>query len=68
MPFPKTKDELEAAGYRYVNSGQCTAQSCLAPVEWWRTPKNAKMPLDVGTLEPHWATCKAVAKFRKRTT
>jgi hypothetical protein len=70
MPFPKTKSELEAAGYRFSNSGQCSARICLAPIEWYRTPKGKKMPFDLaksdGIMEPHFATCPAVKQFGSR--
>ena len=64
MPFPRTDTELEAAGYEFENKATC--RGCSAEIEWWRTPKGKAIPLDPGTLEPHWATCKAASQFRKR--
>ena len=66
MSFPKTKAELETAGYGYAESRQCSARECLAPIELWWTPNGRKIPLNVGTLEPHFATCPAVKNFRKK--
>jgi hypothetical protein len=64
MPFPKTEDELIAAGYRYRNTGVC--RGCKAPIHWWATPAKKNMPLDPGTLEPHWATCPERERFKKK--
>ena len=55
MPFPKTEVELKEQGYRFVSQGKC--RGCHADIEWWDTPKNKLIPLDPGTMEPHWATC-----------
>ena len=65
MAFPRTKAELEAAGYRYNNTGQCSA--CLRAIEWWWTPKGRKLPFDVEAeaMVPHFASCPQVSKFRK---
>ncbi len=60
--FPKTDTELKAAGYEYANSGKCRA--CSAAIAWYRTPKAKMIPLDEGTLEPHWATCSDPDQFR----
>jgi hypothetical protein len=68
MPFPKTKVELEAQGYRLSNTGQCSARSCLAPIEWWWTPNKKKLPFTVSgeTVTPHFADCPAAKAFKKR--
>lgn len=63
MPFPKTKDELTAAGYKYDNKSRC--RGCNSEIEWWITPKGKKMPLDPGTMEPHWGTCPQAQDFRR---
>ena len=62
MPFPKTDTEFNQAGYVYENKGKC--RGCGADIEWWRTPKGKAMPLDAGTLEPHWSTCPNAKEFR----
>lgn len=64
MPFPKTETELRAAGYEPpMMSTKCTG--CGAEIEFWRTPKGKQIPLDSGTLEPHWSTCPKAEHFRK---
>ena len=63
MPFPKTDTELVAAGYEFENKVKCRA--CGADIEFWLTPRGKHMPLDVGTLEPHWSTCTKAGEFRK---
>jgi hypothetical protein len=62
MPFPKTDTELAAQGYSFNSRGRC--KGCNAEMEWWNTPKGKLIPLDPGTLEPHWATCPVADRFR----
>jgi hypothetical protein len=68
MPFPKTLDELKAAGYRFEQHATCKGEDCKATVEWWRTPRGGKMPVDVdekGNVKSHFATCPNVNDFRR---
>lgn len=63
MQFPKTDTELKAQGYQFDNTAKC--RGCNAEIEWWVTPKSKKIPLDPGTMEPHWATCPNADDFRE---
>jgi hypothetical protein len=65
MPFPKTDDELAKAGYKYEGTSRCTGANCKAEIAWYRTPKGKHIPLNEGTLEPHWTTCADSEAFRK---
>lgn len=65
MPFPTTEAEFAAQGYKFTSRSHC--RGCGAEIEWWTTPKCKMIPLDPGTLEPHWATCANAEKFRKKT-
>jgi hypothetical protein len=70
MPFPNTRQALEANGYEY--RGDITCTSCNVPIEMWNTPKGNVMPLDFtdeGGMEicvPHFATCKTPAMYSRR--
>jgi hypothetical protein len=61
--FPRTDTELAAQGYEFKNKGTC--KGCRAEIEWWTTPKGKSIPLDAGTLEPHWSNCPNAGDFRK---
>lgn len=61
--FPRTDTDLAAQGYQFENKGIC--RGCHAEIEWWTTPKLRMIPLDPGTLEPHWATCQNAKEFRR---
>ncbi len=50
----KTDTELVAAGYKFVKKGKCRGESCGAELEWWETPRGKLMPIDPGTMQPHW--------------
>ena len=63
MPFPKTNTDLAAQGYVFDNSAHC--RGCGAEIDWYRTPKGKKIPLDPGTLEAHWSSCPKAKDFRK---
>jgi hypothetical protein len=45
MPLPSEFTDLQLAGYRYVGEGVC--RKCLAHLEWFRTPKNRRMPFSL---------------------
>lgn len=63
MAFPKTEEELAKAGYEFENKAKCSG--CGADIEWWLTPRQKHMPLDAGTMEPHWSTCPKAEDFRR---
>ena len=66
-PWPyNSPDKLRQAGYAFQAEGRCHASVCNAAIQWWKTPTGKLMPLDAATFEPHWATCKNAAKFKKR--
>lgn len=68
MPFPKTLDELRAAGYTFINHRKCIGPSCGAQIEMWRTPAGKNIPLDVdakGNVVAHFPSCPDLNQFRK---
>lgn len=60
--FPTTETGLKEAGYTFENTGTC--RGCGAEIAWYRTPKGKAIPLDEGTLIPHWGTCPNADDFR----
>lgn len=64
MPFPTTDTDLIAKGYTLEGRAKCKGPNCGKEIEWWRTPKGKRIPLDPGTMEPHWATCPDAQVFR----
>lgn len=65
MAFPKTEGELAAQGYRYMKTERCKGKTCTATLAWYLTPKGHWIPLEEGTLEPHFANCPDIKDFRK---
>jgi len=67
-PLPRTREGLEAAGYKYSTRGKC--RKCPASVQWFVTPNAAWMPFDMpgpdGEFDNHWATCPARESFKKK--
>lgn len=66
MPFPETVDQLIKAGYKFDRDANC--RGCGNAIEWWITPNNRKMPMDVdelGNVESHFSTCPQAKEFRK---
>lgn len=61
----KTDYELMKAGYKFDKKGKCRGENCQAEIEWWTTPKLKAIPIDPGTMQPHWATCPDRESFRK---
>lgn len=64
MSFPTTETGLKAKGYVFSGTGEC--RSCKAPLAWYDTPKGKAIPLDEGTLLPHWTTCPDSDKYRDK--
>lgn len=67
MSFPRTRAELQAAGYRFDTVGQCRGNRCHGELHWWWTPKGRRIPLDKDG-KPHWASCVDELQFRRRRT
>jgi len=80
VPIPEKREDLLAMGYVYDNDGYC--KGCGAPIEWWVTPKDKKMPMSVKEVKdetkgffapvekvirvPHWSDCPNAQEFRKK--
>lgn len=67
MPFPQTRDELIARGYKFSNHARCSG--CNEEIEWFETPRGKKMPFDLmadGTSKAvtHFTTCTEKDLFR----
>lgn len=67
-PLPKTRTDLEAAGYIFDGLAQC--KGCGAPVFWFTTPNAKRMAFNwkltgEDELEPHRDICPQVQEFRK---
>jgi hypothetical protein len=59
---PKTREDLEAAGYIFLDQAKC--RGCGAAIVWFSTPKGKRMPFDRATFEPHWASCPQAKEFK----
>jgi hypothetical protein len=62
MAFPQSTQEMEAFGYKKLNSIPCA--DCGAPLVYWRTPNGKRIPMNEGTATGHWGTC-PTPKFKK---
>lgn len=63
MQFPKTDTELRERGYQLNGTSLC--KGCNAKIDWWTTPNGKHIPMDSGTVEPHWNTCPKAKEFRR---
>lgn len=68
--FPKTREALERAGYKYLNTALCRGKTCKRHVEWWETPNGKRIPMDempdaTSEATAHWATCPDESRFRR---
>ncbi len=67
-PLPLTRAEMIAGGYTFSNKAPC--KGCGEEIEWWSSPKGARLPMNVMTKDPsgaiiHLETCSSSAEFRK---
>ena len=68
MSFPRDRDGMIAAGYTFSNHGVCKA--CKQEIEWWKTPRQKPIPMDLmqkpdSQAVSHFATCNDAPLFRK---
>lgn len=80
MAIPTKREDLVAMGYVFDNEATC--RGCGAPIEWWITPKDKKMPMSVVEVKdetktfpqpilrieriPHWSNCPNAQDFRRK--
>ena len=65
-PFPKGPKELARAGYIYVKDAHCQAKECGALIHWYKTPTGHWIAIDSIAKSPHWQSCAAPQRFRKK--
>lgn len=53
--LPRTVPEMLAKGYRFSNKAAC--KDCGVEIDWWTSPKGARLPMDSGTALVHMETC-----------
>jgi hypothetical protein len=58
-------DDLQRAGFTFLEMGQCRAPQCLARIAWWRTPAGGQVPVNPSDCQPHRATCRQPEYFRR---
>ena len=67
--WPKTPDEMRAAGYKGTNWGKC--RDCGARIYWAFTPIKEKMPTEevyeegVRKFRSHFTSCPAAEQRRR---
>lgn len=72
MPFPKTRDELVAARYRFESHARCKGVHCGAEIEYWRSwPNDKRMPFNLmpegnSPAVTHFTDCPDAEEFRSR--
>jgi hypothetical protein len=69
MTRRKTRQEIEADGFRFLREGSCSGRRCGASIEWWakggkETPFNP-MPQSSSPAVAHWNTCPDRVDFRR---
>jgi len=64
-PFPITPKEAIDDGYTLETAG-AVCSGCNAAIDWWKTPRDKKIPIDAGTFKPHWVTCPNAKQFRRK--
>lgn len=65
-PWPKTRDQLEDAGYHYSHDGTC--KGCGKSLTWVKTPSGKLMPLsavDADHFQSHFVDCPNAKDFKK---
>jgi hypothetical protein len=71
MTAPKTRADLERAGYKLENLGTCSSLLCKQRIQWVITPAGKRSPYDLmpqaeSPAVSHFATCVDQARFRRK--
>lgn len=71
MAFPRTRDELIAAGYNFEDHARCKGVNCRQEIEYWTTKNGKRMPFDLmpqgdSKAITHFTTCPDAEEFRSR--
>lgn len=70
--WPRSRTELESKGWSFERRGRCSGKTCLATIEWWRSPAGRWIPLeqtfktDPNMLVAHHVMCPDVADFKQK--
>jgi len=60
----RSREELVAAGFKYVKDGRCPMAQCGAALTYWTTPENSVVSVDKDTWKLHRDTCKVPRKIQ----
>lgn len=71
MPFPKNADEMWAAGYTFLDHGQC--EGCDQAIEFWLTPGKRRisvnpMPTEEAKARLHLQRCGQAERLRRKAS
>jgi hypothetical protein len=61
----KSHEDLEAAGFRFIEHGDCSAPRCYARIVWYRTPVRGLVAVNLADYQPHRSTCIDPDYFRR---
>lgn len=69
MSFPRTRAEMETAGYSLNEYTRC--KGCMRLMEFWNTPDGKRIPMDPmdqpeSAATSHFATCPEAHRFRRK--
>jgi hypothetical protein len=58
-------DELEKAGFKFLNHGDCAVPGCHARIEWWRSPNGGRMAVNLADYQRHSLSCADPTYFQR---
>jgi hypothetical protein len=70
MPFPATREAMEAAGYKRSSYTRCSG--CGESIEFWTTPAGKQIPMNFMAYPDtpavsHFVTCPKATQFKRKT-
>ncbi|MCU1285908.1 MAG: hypothetical protein JWO13_2258 [Acidobacteriales bacterium] len=61
-----TDEELEKAGFKFLNHAHCSVPGCHVRIEWYRTPRGACIAVNLADYQRHSLSCADPMYFQKR--
>jgi hypothetical protein len=61
-----SEEDLEKAGYRFIQHGECEVPGCGARIVWYWTPQDHKCCVNLDNYQPHRTSCADAEYFQRR--
>lgn len=62
----RSEDDLERAGFKFMEHARCNVPHCYQRIVWYRTPNGGQMPVNLEDYQPHKTSCTDPEYFQRK--